>query len=60
MRWYFSFGYNLKKLAVSISIADELKEDLVGYGYDTAPVLRRIEVCFLLFTIVIGNLIIID
>lgn len=56
MRLYFSFGYNTKKLGLSIVVAEIVKSDLVGYGYDTAPTLISLKIRLLLFEFEIGNL----
>ena len=59
MRWYLSFGYGFKELKAGISFGDEEKSDLVGYGYDHAPILRSFKLNLLFIEIVIGNLIIV-
>lgn len=58
MRWYFSFGYNFKSLGLSLIIKEESKDDLVGWGYDVAPVLRSVKIHLLFVEIAIGTLII--
>lgn len=57
MRWYFSFGYGFKKIGIACTVGDDLKEDLVGYGYDEAPILRSITIHIIFFEFVIGSLI---
>lgn len=56
MRLYFSFGYDTKKLGLSVVAGEELKQDLVGYGYDAAPVLMYFKIHVLFFEVVVGNL----
>jgi len=58
MRWYFSFGYGFKEVALSLVIGDEEKCDLVGYGYDDAPIFRGIKIRILFIELVAGILII--
>ncbi len=55
-RWYFSFGYAFKKIRLSIEFGDDDRSDLVGYGYDIAPILRSLKVNILFFEFVIGNI----
>lgn len=59
IRWFFGFGYGFKKVELGIKFGDELKDDLVGYGYDVPPILRCLKVNILFLEFTIGNLIII-
>lgn len=59
MRLFFSFGYGFKELVLSISVGDEPRDDLVGYGYDYPPILRRLAIRLFFIEIIVGNLIII-
>lgn len=56
MRWFIQFGYDFKKMGVSIIIGEEKKDDLVGYGYDIAPCLMYLTIQILFIEIKIGNL----
>lgn len=58
MRWYLSFGYDFKKMGLVFNFGDEVKDDLVGWGYDVAPVLRSVTIRILFFEFIVGNLMI--
>jgi hypothetical protein len=56
MRLYFKFGYDFGRMYVGVRLGDERMDDLVGYGYDTAPVLRSLTLRLLFFSVAVGNL----
>lgn len=56
MRFYGSFGWGDKIMGLSLLVGEEVKHDLVGYGYDNAPTLTYLKIHLLFFEIVIGNL----
>jgi hypothetical protein len=56
LRPFFSFSYGINKVAISISIEQVVKHDLVGWGYDIAPTLISLKISLLFIHFEAGNL----